>query len=194
MSHDHILDKPVLALFPEDLDGYRILDVACGFGFWAFYLRIRKQGEPQIIGLDIWKPYLIRLKNVGIYDGLVLADAKKLPFRKTFDVIIGCELLEHLREKEGLNTLKELERTGTGRIIVSTPTDFFEQAEAHGNPYQKHHSFWSRKELANLGYRTEIIYDPPLPRTLKVADKIRRLIFRLPRPGRGELIAHKSLA
>ena len=41
-------------------------------------------------------------KRHRVYNDIILADARHLPFRrKSFDVILAAELVEHLEKKEG---------------------------------------------------------------------------------------------
>jgi len=64
-----------------------------------------------MVGLDIWKDYLKHSRRHNVYDDYVLADASRLPFRdKSFDIILACEVIEHMPKSRGWSFLKELER------------------------------------------------------------------------------------
>jgi len=94
-----------------------MLDIGCGRGKWGFLASLNAQflvKEPPeiIVGCDIFHPYLRFVKDLGeIYNGLVLCDARFLPFRdKTFDIVLVAEVLEHLPKKDGIKVLMEAER------------------------------------------------------------------------------------
>jgi len=114
-----------------------------------------------------------------------------LPFKeKSVDISLACEILEHLSKNDGRLLLNELERISRNLIIVSSPIGW-PQEEIYGNPYEKHISEWKPEEFENLGYKIEVFDAVVLPRTLKLVDKMRRTIFRLPHPRL--IIAHKIL-
>ncbi|MFB0522645.1 MAG: class I SAM-dependent methyltransferase [Candidatus Bathyarchaeia archaeon] len=181
-----------MELLPNDLEGLEILDVACGFGSWGYQIRILKEGSPFLLGLDVWKPYILRTRKAKIYDEIVVADARFLPFKNNvFDIVIACEVLEHLNRKDGLRLVQQIERVCRTKAIASTPLGFKRQAEIAGNPHQKHLLGWQADDLTRLGYKTRIVDLMRLPRMLRVVDGIRRAIFSLRKPK--EIIAWKTL-
>ncbi len=97
MSHNPSIDRPVMNLIPDDIDGIIILDVAHGLGSWGYQMRTKKKGNPILIGLDIWPPYVEKVNQMNIYDELIICDARKPPLRsRSIDIIIACEILEHI--------------------------------------------------------------------------------------------------
>jgi SAM-dependent methyltransferase len=183
MSHSNLLEPLIFNLFPEDLGCLTILDLACGFGLWAFKLLTRKEGNPSFTGIDIWKPYLKKVKKVGHYEHLIQADLQtELPFRsKTFSYVLCCEVLEHLTSKTlGVKLLKEAERVAKNKVIVSVPLGIYPQDNIRGNPYEKHRLLWWPEDLKKNGYNMTINELKGLPRTLKWVDRVRRMIFGLP--------------
>jgi len=168
MSHIKFLDTYILELFPFNCDKKKILDVACGCGSWGFKIRFEKGGNPFLIGLDIYKPYLKKLKRTKIYNDLICADAKNIPIRsRIFDFVIACEVIEHMKKQDGLKLLKELERVSKGRVILSTPLGFLKQ-QASNNVYEKHISSWWPKDFLEMHYNHMVIYDINLPRKLEL--------------------------
>lgn len=110
-----------------------------------------------IIGLDIFLPNLKYCKQYGTYDGLILADAKKLPFKNNcYDLILACEIIEHMKMEHGEHFLDELERICCGRIIVTSPNMYFhnpiEYENQQKNRWEYHQSKWTVKDFQNRGY------------------------------------------
>lgn len=186
----------IMELVPADLNRKLILDIGCAKGYLGYRIRGEKTGDPIILGLDIWIPYIKHVKNfhstyARIYNELIIADARYMPFRDhILNLLIASEILEHLTREDGFQLLNELERICNNRIITSTPSRFIEQGELDNNPYQRHISLWKKEDLINLGYETKVIY-PKLPKTLEIVDQIKRLIFRLPKP-LGVIVAWKN--
>jgi len=182
MSHSHLLNTYVLGLLPEDLRNMVVLDVGCGFGEWGFLIRTRKSGFPYMVGVDVWRLHLERLCRLEVYDELIQVELPHIPFKeKSIDVSLACEILEHLPKSAGYQLLRELERVSRRLIVVSCPLGW-PQGEIYGNPYERHVSEWEPQELARHGYKVKVIDAVVLPKTIKIVDKIRRVIFRLPNP------------
>lgn len=133
----------------------------------------------SIIGIDVWKPYLVKLKKTRIYDGLILADGARCPIRtNSIRLGIGIAVLAHLKKEKAFYLLSELERT-CQHIIVSAPLGFIDQ-NATENPFQKHLSGWSLNDLKSRGYHVKIIPRVlPALRSLLFFAKLRQIIIRL---------------
>jgi SAM-dependent methyltransferase len=97
----------------------------------------------------------------------VLGDVSYLPFKQcSFDVILCCEVLEHIPYNEFENTLKEIYRVNNGFVVISLPAPFVGAAVAlnlphlrvfkfhAGVPYFKEKKFDGQHywELGRLGY------------------------------------------
>jgi hypothetical protein len=130
-----------------------LCDLGCGKG--AFIKKARKLGEKLngtiLIGMDIFKPYLLKSKK--LYTDVILCDVRYLPIRNSsVDVVIALELIEHLEKDEGLNLLNILEEIANKQIILSTPVGWQPQSEYDGNRWQKHKSKWIPKEFLIRGF------------------------------------------
>lgn len=192
MAHNPILDENILKLLPKCLDNLDIIDVASGYGSWGFHIRTRANGLPNIIGLDIWLPYIERVYPLNIYDNMICADVRRLPFREnSFDIVLACEVMEHIPKSDSKDVLDELERLAHRMIIITTPLGFTYQGIVDENIFERHVSAWTGEEFEIRGYLVRITDAIPLPRTLKFIDKLRRFIFRLSPPPK-EIIAFKS--
>lgn len=174
-QHTVLLNRPILRLIPKK--SRLILDVACGYGNWGYLIRMCKQCE-CLVGLEVWKPYLDRLRGVKIYDVLIQCELPCIPFKSnSFDVVLASEILEHMNYEDGLTLLNEMERVANGTIIISTPIDLPQNKTIDGNPFNKHKSEWNVKTLEKMGYKVEKVKG--LPKTLQIVDKFRRVVMRL---------------
>jgi len=128
-----------------------VLDLGCGTGNAMMHIRTRRY--IKVIGIDIFPGYLKQCKRLKIYDGLLLSDVRFLPIRKkTFDVILLLDVLEHLYKAEGRLLLRKIEELATKRLVVFTPVNFLPQDAVDENVYQQHKSGWCPDEIRTLGY------------------------------------------
>jgi len=186
VSHADILTNPILELIPEG--HFTILDIACGFGDWGHLIKTRKNGSYHLTGVEIWTPYLERLKRLKIYDELIEADVRYYETSRKYDIIIACELLEHLKREEGFKLLDTLESACDLRIIISTPHGLTDQSALDENDFQRHISAWFREDFKNRGYKIKVIRQPLRPKRLP--KRIIRAIFG--KPYAEFIIAHKD--
>ena len=75
-----------------------VLDIGVGLGFWGYlirsYIMAARDDYPVIIGVDLKADTLCKLKEMRIYNELICADARCLPFKaRSFDTIISIESL-----------------------------------------------------------------------------------------------------
>lgn len=100
--------------------GRRVLDVGCRYGaLTQAYL----EGN-EVVGLDVDRDALEEAAKLGIET--VWADAEEtLPFEdQSFDVVVCGELLEHIRDPEGLiREVRRVLRAG-GLLVGSVPNSF----------------------------------------------------------------------
>jgi SAM-dependent methyltransferase len=100
--------------------GRRVLDVGCRYGaLTKAYL----EGN-EVVGVDVDRDALEEAAKLGIET--VWADAEEpLPFEdQSFDVVVCGEVLEHMRDAEGL--VRELHRVlrPGGTLVGSVPNSF----------------------------------------------------------------------
>lgn len=101
----------------------RLLDAPCGSGRLAPALRARAE---HYTGLDASRSMLETAasglaQGESRASGLAEADLLRLPFRSgSFDVVVACRFLHHLREEEDLaRAVDELLRVSRGLVIAS---------------------------------------------------------------------------
>jgi ubiquinone/menaquinone biosynthesis C-methylase UbiE len=154
MSSDFRLDS-IIVQHIGNLNHQEFLDVACGQGKWGFAIKLGWSGNPKYsVGMDLWRQNLKFAKHHRIYDDLVLADARFLPFvDRSFGAVCACEFLLHVRKNEGYRVLKELERVSKKTIVVSVPNKVVKVGLDRENPFEKDLSGWSAKDLSERGYK-----------------------------------------
>jgi 2-polyprenyl-3-methyl-5-hydroxy-6-metoxy-1,4-benzoquinol methylase/uncharacterized protein YbaR (Trm112 family) len=111
----------------------RVLEIGCGTG--GFLIAAKRKYE-SVIGADIAFRWLVvarkRLQELHIDVPLVCCCAEFLPFaRKSFDIILAEDVLEHVRSQEQM--LMECQRlmTARGVLFLATPNRFSVTAEPH---------------------------------------------------------------
>jgi len=127
-----------------------ILDCGCGYGGWAIMIT-EKLGLKQIIGVDVWKPYLLIAHQTRCYDDTILASGAHLPFRDdVFKQTLCIEVLEHLGKKDGYKLLNEINRVSQGPIILTVPNGWV--ATENKVRSEVHISAWANEDLEKYGY------------------------------------------
>lgn len=123
-------ESPWYRLVSESLSnvqGKRILEIACGRGGFAHLLASRRG---IVSGADFSGTALQIASRRHACDGsghldLTQADAENLPYGDaSFDVIVSCETIEHLTNPE--NSLREMARVcrQNGFLYLTTPNYF----------------------------------------------------------------------
>lgn len=145
----------------------RVLDVGCGEG--RIMSVINHKREYTVTGVDLYKPYLDYARELGVYHRLIQNDIRMNKFKhQSFDVVISSQVIEHLKKKEALDLIKEMERTARKRVVLGTTNGYFPYdpyLRKDDNPLQIHKSGWGINELHALGYKVygqglSIVYKP----------------------------------
>jgi SAM-dependent methyltransferase len=130
-----------------------VLDVGCGgnspLGRFA-------RRPARSVGVDLYLPWLQESRRKGIHDDCVALDVLQIERRfgpSAFDVLLCCDLLEHLDKADGEELLRQMEQVASRRVVVLTPNGFLPQEATWGNPYQVHRAGWTATELRARGYQ-----------------------------------------
>lgn len=138
------------------LEGKRVLDVGSGKGLYGYLARASDGGDRAfIVGVDVWGPYLTFCRSFGAYDALILADATApLPFcRDSFDVVLACEVIEHLPADAGEALLDQVEGIAREKVVVTVPNGDHLRGPIDDVPTEAHQSVWRPTDLRKRGYQ-----------------------------------------
>lgn len=136
-----------------DKSAKSILDVACGRGMPMRVIKKRVSFKKSV-GVDLFVPYINECKRKNIHDEHLICDVRNLPFkRKSFDVVIALQVLEHLKKTEALKVLNRLEEIAKKQVIVSTPVGLTFHPSVDDNELQLHQSGFSVKDFEERGYK-----------------------------------------
>lgn len=103
-----------LSIIPNDIRS--VLDMGCGDGRITNKLSERFE---FVVGTDLSYNALKHVEGKK-----VLSKAANLPFQDgVFDIVIICEVLEHVLSNDYFNVLKELERVPKKYILVTVPNE-----------------------------------------------------------------------
>lgn len=93
-----------------------VLDAGCGDGFWLEILR--DLGFNDLVGIDLSFPFLQRAKSKGLE--VIRCDISKMCFNRQFDVVIMCDVLEHISDLESVinNIYQTLKENGILYLII----------------------------------------------------------------------------
>ncbi len=133
--------------FQRIVDGERLLDVGCGFGY---FLR-RAAEKADVTGIDGNKFAQAHCHKLGLDVRLGYSSDYREPFAATFDTVTAFQILEHIYDVRGfLDDLTAMVKPG-GRLIIAVPNN--EPYLRRFDPYNTwncppHHiGLWNRDSL-----------------------------------------------
>ncbi|MBN1790445.1 MAG: class I SAM-dependent methyltransferase [Bacteroidales bacterium] len=145
---------------PVPLPAFKILDVGCGYGKWAFLIRdtfevmlgqnfTRKDWKISITGVEPFKKCITNIQK-KLYDVIISDDIfKVLPQLEDYDLIILGDIIEHFEKAKAYDLLGELFKH-TGNIIISTPLGFMPQGAWADNILEIHRSGWELEDFSRF--------------------------------------------
>ena len=113
-------EKEALFDLVDDIEGERVLEVACGTGRFAVELA---ESGAEVTGVDISKPMLMKgvgkARERGLGVEFLRGDAKSLPFPDdSFDLVLGVRFFHLVDEPAAY--LREMARVSQGRVVFDT--------------------------------------------------------------------------
>lgn len=153
----------------------RLLEVGCGAGGLASFFRHERH-----FGVDISTVALVAARANGL--NVATAEGERLPFKDgLFDVVVCCEVMEHLDDPE--RTLREIGRvTRPGGLIVLTMPQYLNWwlvpiiLARLGIPFFRRYMNFQRRERMNAAGRIGVLL-----RKMELIE-IRRAAARLSLP------------
>jgi len=147
-----------------EIDPASVLDVGVGFGKYGVLAREytdirhgryqRKEWKVVIDGIEIFSPYYNPICD--IYDRVYGQDVKELlPHLKNYELVLICDVLEHLTKDDGIQVLAECKRMATKAVIVSTPFGPYPQDTCFGNENERHISEWKVNDFEGWTMRLD---------------------------------------
>ncbi|MXM67067.1 methyltransferase domain-containing protein [Streptomyces sp. HUCO-GS316] len=163
MPYSDAEGKGTAAAWYREIQPGTVIDVGAGSGTYAQELR-EAPWAGRWTAVEAWEPYVTRFGLHGLYDAVVVADARHLvaPFYRA-DLVIAGDVLEHMPRPDAVRLLQKV-RANAANLIVSVPVLHLEQGAVYGNPYETHVDHWTadgmRAELARSGtLRGELVGD-----------------------------------
>lgn len=156
-SSSTYLDPVVIPL----LVGGSVLDVGCGYGRWGALIRSNfweagLAAPPVVDGIDAFAPN-VELCAASTAYRRVWQQELPGPLDGAWDVVLACEVVEHIAQELVGDFLASLELAARRRIILTTPNFpvFREGVDtvAGHNRFDAHLSYVDRGFLRSRGYR-----------------------------------------
>jgi SAM-dependent methyltransferase len=114
-----------------------ILDVGCGAGTYADLVRGAGM-TAQLIGIEVWEPYVKRVALTARYDHLIVADVRELDPLPPADVVILGDVLEHMTDRDAVRVWTRARRAARKAVFLSVPIVHYPQGAEEGNPFEEH--------------------------------------------------------
>lgn len=152
-----------LAIWPEIIHAVhqvshrRVLDVGPGHGKAAVLLREYLNDPPNLIdAVEAWQPYVGQFRLERLYDRCFVGDVtgqewhlgpERTPWDAqrqldSYDLVLMADVIEHLTLDAGIDLLARI----PGRVVICTPTQFFDNDPTHRHPITEQHlSHWTEK-------------------------------------------------
>jgi predicted TPR repeat methyltransferase len=122
-----------------------VLDIGPGVGTYAKLLA--DLPITQMIGLEVWEPYVTTYRLDDFYDRIVIGDVRTTPLPKV-DVVVLGDVVEHMTRAEGLDVWRRSAEAAARAVYLSIPVVHYPQHEIEGNPYEVHvEEDWSHEEV-----------------------------------------------
>jgi len=104
----------------DELEVSTILEVGCGEGYLTNFLHQLKPGS-EILGTDIDQKIIDQARQRYPHHDFTVADVENLPFGRKFDLVVACEVLEHVKNPE--RALAEIAQVTSKYALLSVPAE-----------------------------------------------------------------------
>ncbi len=138
-----------------------ILDIGIGFGKWGFLAReytdiwLQRydplQWKTTIHGIEGYAEYITPASSY-VYDEIFIGDATEvIKSLDRYHLIICGAMLEHLEKSQGLEFLNDCKQKSDICFFTVPVITNLKMGARSPNPYERHRSQWSEKELSQFG-------------------------------------------
>lgn len=120
--------------------GFRAVEAGCGNGDLLGILE-GMSGHPLAVGIDLFQEGLLHARR-RVSCPLVRGDVRDIAFRKPFDLVLLCDVLEHVDDdRAALENVRRLLRPG-GILLITVPAhpvlwSAFDAAAGHRRRYTR---------------------------------------------------------
>jgi ubiquinone/menaquinone biosynthesis C-methylase UbiE len=150
-----------------DLIGKRVLDLACGFGFYT--RQLKQRGAAKVVGVDI-SPEMVRLARVKEQEDPTgaeyrVGDAIRLPLIGPFDLVTAVYLLNYAASKDqmlGMCRSAYNNLAAGGRFVAYTINPAFTLSKPNSTKYGVT-MLRQIPEVDRYMCDLEFVTDPPTP-------------------------------
>lgn len=135
-----------------------VLDIGCGSGS-----TIKRINAKERVGIDICHAAIraARVNNNGVE--FVYENLSELLSIRTFECVIGVDIIEHFEMDDAIKLLEVCEATATKNLMFFVPVGNHPQIKddrGFGNNYfQTHRSTWYPEDMEKLGYEVDFYPD-----------------------------------
>jgi 2-polyprenyl-3-methyl-5-hydroxy-6-metoxy-1,4-benzoquinol methylase len=155
MSQHPLEIDPIITGWLPNLAGKRVLDLGCGKGSLGLLLRQAPGGlRAHLTAAEIFQPNIDFVRRFNIYDEIFEGDIAEKDHWPDFDVVVACEILEHLPRDAAERLLGRMEEHAP-TVIVSTPNGRDLRGPIGGNPAEAHLSVWTVADFKTRGYEVK---------------------------------------
>lgn len=139
----------------------KILDVGVGFGRWGILCRefldvwngriYESEWLTKIYGIEIFEKNISKY-HYYFYNQIFNMDAHKFikDTSENYDLIILGDVLEHFEKNIAIEVLNESIRKSKFVLLNIPLGKYWKQDELYDNKYEKHLSFWEKKDFKKL--------------------------------------------
>lgn len=131
-----------------------VLDVACGLSLKSKFIPAQIR-----VGVDIFDEYFKHIESDVPYVAIKhdVRSLNEIFMPKSFDLVIACDIIEHLEKDESLEMIRQMEEIAKKAVIIENPKGFIPQnidILGHGgHEWQTHRSAWEPEDLEKRGYK-----------------------------------------
>jgi hypothetical protein len=183
MSHDAMLNKPIIEILARHPDIIDVLDVGAGRGSWGHTIRAGLGRKVKMLAIEKWPDNCDILEATGLYTHIINDDAlnmAKYYGPGSIDVVLASQVIEHLDGDDGHKLIDVMKGVASRLVIITTPLGFMPvTAENNLNPFERHLSGWNEADFWARGFDTQVLDMRPLTRSIKLVDNVRRRLFGL---------------